>query len=621
MAQRNLKNNPIIRRRINANREVIEQNRMRLGLEKTLRKQLIKVLDTVFRVAAGEIKRHGTVENTLESIEERLRKVLEPHYRKTIIMFSERAEEGLLTKGKTRFQTHIDDFIAKEGAEKVTQITAATRRQVQKIVADGATRGAGEAAIARDLRKKLGFSAKRAATIARTETHNAAVFANDAIDRESRGAEFTDRQKRWVSVADERTRSHHARMNGVEVGVDEAFKVPYKGNIYSMQRPGDPAGRAANVINCRCVLVYIDGETDLLHIGQSPDGTRFSLPADGPLSPLSPLSTAAPRQPAQLRLWSPDATPEEIEWLQIAFTKLDDAELLAVVRNGGAPVKINYNGSLESSYNFRTKEINLRKPISEFKSPKDRVRSIRVFVHEKFHAIDDAFDANGVRTHHSAANTFNMEKDLKKFYSKNDASNRSKAALKEWEELEGTELYRLPNGSFGTRPTIFAKDIKAAAANLKGTGMDVDDLIELMPGLARLEDGLRFNAIRRASIYIKHRDFDGLRNLMTRVGSGDGALGFSSDFMAAISRGKVGDGHTASYWDRGSVLDRTGYKFSHVIEAFAEYGALRTGPNSKQWLKILRHFAPESVKGFDNVMTELAKGPRRIALTAADIGG
>ena len=42
--------------------------------------------------------------------------------------------------------------------------------------------------------------------------------------------------------------------------MDEDFIVPYKGVDYAMGFAGDPRGGPANVINCRCVIVYFEDE-------------------------------------------------------------------------------------------------------------------------------------------------------------------------------------------------------------------------------------------------------------------------------------------------------------------------------------------------------------------------
>ena len=65
--------------------------------------------------------------------------------------------------------------------------------------------------------------------------------------------------KRWVSTADERTRSAHVEANGQIRNMDEDFDI---GGL-PMNHAGDPKGGAKNVVNCRCVIVYAD-ERDIV---------------------------------------------------------------------------------------------------------------------------------------------------------------------------------------------------------------------------------------------------------------------------------------------------------------------------------------------------------------------
>lgn len=57
-------------------------------------------------------------------------------------------------------------------------------------------------------------------------------------------------EREWVTMIDGRERSWHAELNGVRVGVDEAFDSEYGPIMY----PGDPTADPANVYNCRCSI-------------------------------------------------------------------------------------------------------------------------------------------------------------------------------------------------------------------------------------------------------------------------------------------------------------------------------------------------------------------------------
>jgi uncharacterized protein with gpF-like domain len=104
------------------------------------------------------------------------------------------------------------------------------------------------------------FPKNRAIVIARTETIKAANYGAIA------GAKKTGYKtnKQWVAARDNRTRRlprdgySHLAMDGVNIPVDEAFKVPMKtGGYDDIQQPGAPDGDAGNVIQCRCTIGFV----------------------------------------------------------------------------------------------------------------------------------------------------------------------------------------------------------------------------------------------------------------------------------------------------------------------------------------------------------------------------
>jgi len=75
--------------------------------------------------------------------------------------------------------------------------------------------------------------------------------------------------KIWVSAQDPRTRRNpdqwfdHYHMNGKSVRQDEKFKMTStKGHSDELDYPGDPKGHPANIINCRCTLIYKPRKVD-----------------------------------------------------------------------------------------------------------------------------------------------------------------------------------------------------------------------------------------------------------------------------------------------------------------------------------------------------------------------
>ena len=97
----------------------------------------------------------------------------------------------------------------------------------------------------------------RAETIARTESLRAMRMGEwDALMAAQDAGVLSPFLKRfWVTTADERLRRFHLpipSMNSDGRAVDEPFQTP----LGLMMYPLDPSGTAANVVNCRCRVVY-----------------------------------------------------------------------------------------------------------------------------------------------------------------------------------------------------------------------------------------------------------------------------------------------------------------------------------------------------------------------------
>ena len=577
-----------MRKRINANREVDEQLRIKLAQERLFTRQLSKVLDTIGRVANAEYKKHGTVKNAAATIDKRIDKLLKKHYRRTIITFAGRSEAGE-TKRQSRFQHIADDYVARAGGDKIKQISDATRARINRVIAKGVENGDGEAVIARAIESATGglIGRKRAAIIARTEVNAAANFANAAIDRENRGELVTGRVKRWVSTNDARTRSHHRRMNGEQVPVDDSFQVHYKGNTYSMQHPGDSNGGAGNVINCRCTVIYIDEETDVVHNGKRSRG------------PIPVNLTRAPRGASDL----------EVDLTLKSFRPDLPAPFVSMLENSTPVAAIEFHGKRGGVFWPLLGKISMpHLPHSSLGAKFLEV--MRVYMHERIHALDFIRNALGEFTTHSVANTTAMLRDFKKFYSVTAIDNRRKAALIEArDELAGS-----------LSPTGVLIPASKIADDLKGTGITVKDLLIMMPDIKKVDRVRRRYLLRNASINIKHRNWDSLDTALSSYSQNDFAWFSASDYMMAITRTRVGQGHSKAYFGKGRVVNKTGYKRRHASEAFAEFGTLVGGRNHKSWTRLIKHFAPESTAGFVKLVKVLGKGKRTTPVTAAELG-
>jgi HK97 family phage portal protein len=134
--------------------------------------------------------------------------------------------------------------------EKVKQIYSTTLTFLQDALSKGVQ--AGETLI--QLAQRVDdlylseFIPDRSQTISATEVHG----ANEYGSSEAAKSSGLTLNKMWLSMHDSKVRPDHAEADGQEVGMDEAFDVGGESLMY----PGDPAGSAGNVINCRCTVIY-----------------------------------------------------------------------------------------------------------------------------------------------------------------------------------------------------------------------------------------------------------------------------------------------------------------------------------------------------------------------------
>lgn len=123
--------------------------------------------------------------------------------------------------------------------------------QVRASLQEGVSAGEDMQQLATRVRKVAQVPHVRASVIARTEVHGAAE--QGALAQVQLGG-FTDDEcsKVWLATDDTRTRDEHDEADGQKVGINQPFIVWGEG----LQFPGDPTGRAENVIQCRCSMAF-----------------------------------------------------------------------------------------------------------------------------------------------------------------------------------------------------------------------------------------------------------------------------------------------------------------------------------------------------------------------------
>ena len=244
------------RTRISVRKEFIEQTRLRLGFERKLRLQMQTLFAETGSQARNEYRGAGRLTRTAPDLANKCASLLTGHYRAVIDAFGLRILRQ--RKAESEFEVLIQQYVTEIGSTRITQISNTTMNQIRRVILAGEKEALGVQAIADSIfeSQRGTFSKYRSATIARTETHGAASYANHAVNA---SLEIPNQKKRWVATADLRTRSTHAAANGTEVDLDEDFIV---GGV-AMGYTGDPRGGAKNVINCRCVTLYVTPEDDV----------------------------------------------------------------------------------------------------------------------------------------------------------------------------------------------------------------------------------------------------------------------------------------------------------------------------------------------------------------------
>ena len=144
----------------------------------------------------------------------------------------------------------ITAWLKRNLGTQITDITEATRKKIAAALVSGEDEGytLDQQAEQIDAMYLDDIIPNRSMTIARTEVGRAVNWSQQQI------AEEVDvpMEKEWLSLDDDRTRDSHADADGQRVGINDAFEVGGE----DLQYPGDPAGSAENVINCRCSVLH-----------------------------------------------------------------------------------------------------------------------------------------------------------------------------------------------------------------------------------------------------------------------------------------------------------------------------------------------------------------------------
>jgi len=246
---------------MNRRRELAIQNALLDRISAGFERSMSRIINATMKQAVARYVRDNSsvgVDAVVLQSQPRVQKFLADQYRLILIQYGER----ILSKIKSHkptvrkdandlFLSKVEQYIGTWALTNSELITATTMKQMRTLIKDGQTEGLGVDEIAKDIRAKIpSISNVRANTIARTETHSAAGYANESA-AEATGLNL---KKEWVAFIDGREREAHAEADGQVVSRDETFSVDGE----ELQYAGDPSGSAGNIINCRCVILYFE---------------------------------------------------------------------------------------------------------------------------------------------------------------------------------------------------------------------------------------------------------------------------------------------------------------------------------------------------------------------------
>lgn len=141
----------------------------------------------------------------------------------------------------------LDSKISNGLYSRLGEDVAMLKRKISAQVSRGIATGMSFQQVAQQLAATTNIGFNNAVRIARTEGHRIQVQSGmDACYKaKDKGADVV---KQWDSTLDSRTRPSHRKVDGEIRELDEPFSN-------GLMFPGDPAGGASEVVNCRCALL------------------------------------------------------------------------------------------------------------------------------------------------------------------------------------------------------------------------------------------------------------------------------------------------------------------------------------------------------------------------------
>ena len=583
-------------------KEIAIQARIRNSYEKKLYSRLVTTFKNIGSQVANDLERGQRNPLSLEKIEPQIGNVLVEHYRQVFNEFGERTRKifNNILKKETDFERYIQQYLYAVGGTKITQISETTRQQLTNIIAKGHIDGLGQNPIAKQIRdySQGSFTRYRSQMIARTETHQASIFANHRVSRDQ---EVPDMQKRWISTNDLRTRGHHRSLNGTTLPMDDDFVFTVGIEEYRMSHPADPRGGAINNINCRCVLAYIVPEDTVVETPQTiqePQVSPFGSTLDDELK-FHENADWNSRTDAY-------KTIKHINPVRLKFgvgRAYADGNLIAMSTAKTKIVESLNNDFKKTTWRHEYGHVidtNRNTPIKEVLSKNGELLK-----------LDDGYKGTDYLSGFLSKDIISDRKYQKKYLTDDVGKKVNKDMIKFG--LTGVKRDSKGNIQFINSSQLKKSDYDMSTKEIinkefKGTGLDFDDLNKLADGnlLNQMKLGsYKEIKLKKMAINLRNGDIKGFLTEIRGASIFNDDMLYFSDYMEAISNARIGFGHGASYYKKFYRVQR-GVTVGHTTEAMANYVALTGGPRAEVFKKLMKTYAPNMTKSFDEIFKYLS---------------
>jgi len=572
-------------------------------------------VQTVFAEAGQQARleytQAGRIIKTDQEVASKVASALTSHYRAVIDAFGLRVLRH--QKADSQFEALIQQYISQYGAVRVTQISNTTMNQIRSVIKSGEADGLGVSVIGKNIyeSQRGSFSKFRSATIARTETHSAASYANHEVNA---GLKIPNQKKRWVATADLRSRPTHAAANGTEVELDEDFVI---GGV-AMGYTGDPRGGPHNTINCRCVTLYVTPEDDVFIDDQPPVAAK---PIQSPWGNASEFEEkfhnigdwqksgtirSVIRNTAALAGVIMNAKRAYYSANRIAMHA--DKDLIDLPIGESTIWRHEYGHHIDFAMG---RHLRGGRAISE-DVVDDALKDRRMYSRAKRKAIDEKADSDFMDFMKANGIAINMESYNRLNYLPPDRRLRSMVES----DRDGFSQW--------LRETTIDESI--INDTLAGTPFTLDDIVKMFGDGKNKKGQIRSGGPKGLLNIVndnetqKERFVFFLNDLKanrigsdTEIGYGNWLINYShdreglmfTDFLEAMSNAVVGQGHGKSYLNKRRAIKR-GITEAHTTEMMANYTALMGGDRAKTWRKFLQYTAPNSLAKMDELFAEMA---------------